>query len=177
MDVLYLILLYLVYFFLVILVEYYVKLLSSKTEYTRDELLNIAPPVFGTMGKIMGSFAPVMVVGILTVSSIIGALIPFISHWIFQSAIPLVLIYFLFPVIGRYIEERKVTSSEYYRDAIANIFAARNDLITLGVGLGLGAGGMFWWAYDRGPAFLWLVPNLAVITLLLVVTVRKIAHD
>ena len=177
MSFLYFVMLYFFYFFTVLLIHYYATLLNSKNEYTRDELLNIFPPVMALAGKILNSFSTGMVIAIIMASSLVGIIITLVTHWLFQSAIPLALAFLLFPVLARYFDERKVTTSENYRDMIANVFAAKYDLLTLGLGLGLGTGCMFWWAMGEGVSFLWLVLNLIVITAFLSVAIRGILRE
>jgi hypothetical protein len=147
--------------------NYYITLISSKDHYTREEIANIFPFISSSLIKLKDRYNTAGLLLAMALSSLIGGGIPRISsHWFFNSSLLFLAVYFIFPILKERIESYKVSTSEYYRDALANYFSQYSGIIIIGLGTGMGASLMYNWASIRELSFLWLLLNLAVITVL-----------
>lgn len=177
MALLNILIVYAVYLVIVFIIAYYVELFRSKSEYTRQELTDLKP-LAGTVKKKMEmKYSPLLVVIIMLIASIIGLLFSHIEHWIFQSALVAVALFFVIPLAQKYIMDRMVIASDSSMDTFANIFAKYCNFIILGYGTGYGAGLMYYWSMTREMLFIWFALNILVVTVLLVVTAGRIVNE
>jgi hypothetical protein len=178
MNLIYIVIVYIVYTLVLFTANYYINLFSEKDEYTKDEIKNIFPHIIYCLDRIKSKYIFSMMLLTLTTSSLIGLSIPFISsHWIIQSAITFSLIFFTFPIIKKNFEDARVMSSANLGDNFANIFAKHSDIIMLGFGIGFGSSFMYIWANNKELSFLWFILNITIISLLLEYTLQKIIRD
>lgn len=177
MALLNILIVYAVYLVLVFVIAHYAGIFSSKSEYTRDELTDLKPLAGTVKKKLEMKYSPVFVIIIMLIASIIGMLFSHIEHWIFQSALVVVLLFIIIPVVQKYIMDRMVVASDSSMDTFANIFAKYCNFIILGYGTGYGAGLMYYWSMTREMLFIWFALNIVVVTVLLVITAGRIVQE
>lgn len=153
---------------------YYVDLFISKDVYTREELKSVLPWLGKIWKTLTGNYPVPVMIGVLLGSSFIGIVIPrLFSHWIISSSLLLVIFFFVMPYIKKHLEQSKVTSSEDYTDNAANFFVKFNDIFLFGFGFGLGAVLIYNWASVKSIIFLWFLPNIVVVAVLLGISLRN----
>ncbi len=177
MALLNILIVYAVYLALIFIIAHYANIFTTKTEYTRAELTDLKPLAGAVKKKLDMKFSPVLVAIIMAISTIIGLLFSHIEHWLFQSALIMVLMFFIIPFIQKYILDRMVIASDSSVDTFANIFAKYCNFIILGYGAGWGAGLMYYWSMTREMLFIWFALNIVIDTVLLVLIAGRIVHD
>ncbi|HQP50287.1 MAG TPA: hypothetical protein PKX12_16295 [Spirochaetota bacterium] len=163
-----------VYLLVAGIINYYGNLITSKTEYSRDEIVGFMPVVLKRLKDIFLSNTVFTFMVFFVVPLIFGVLFMYISHLFFPATVIIVVFFFIFPFLQRSIEDRRVNASEYLRDDFANNFARFGDFITLGAGTGFSASGMHVWVENREYGFLWFAANLIVVTVFVVFTLTRI---
>jgi hypothetical protein len=178
MTLIYLVIVYAVYTALILIANYYINLFSEKEEYTREEIKNIFPHITFCIEKIGSRYSFSTMILCLAISSLIGMLFPLSSsHWFIQSAVLFTIIFFMFPIIKKNIEETRVNSSDSYSDSFANFFAKHTDIISFGFGMGFGSSFMYVWASNKELSFLWFILNIVIISIMLEFTVQKMIKE
>ncbi len=174
MSLLYIVLIYIIFTAFLLTVTYYADLISSKEQYTREEISNIIPFIAETGQKIIEKY-PLPGLGLaIFFPSLLGLLMPFISNgWFLNSAFLFVCLYILLPIAKERFDSTRVSASEYYADEIANYISKYAGMILFGFGAGTGTGLMYTWAHEKELGFLWFIFNLIVIVVLEVYTVSK----
>jgi len=174
MALLYVVIIYAVFTLFILTVCYYVNLISSKDQYTREEISNILPFVAETWQKVYSRYPSPMLFLMLLGSSFIGLLIPFLSsHWFFNSAVFFVVLYLVAPLAKERVDSVKVSNSDEIKDDLTNLFSRFTYIIVLGFGLGTATSLMYNWAQEKELSFLWFLLNLAAIVLLEVHMMNK----
>lgn len=174
MDIIVVVLIYFVYLFLLIFINYYLNLFTSKGEYTQDELKNVFPYFKDSWDTIRSKYALSSFFLFLIFSSIVGIVIPLLTiNWFFNSSILFIVVFFTFPYIKSYFEDRMVTESEDYRDNFANIFAKHSEIITIGFGIGLGSSMTYVWRNNIEVNSIWFLINFIVLSVLLEITIKN----
>lgn len=174
MSLLFLLLVYFVYVLFLFVIHYYTDLISSKDQYTKEELSNILPAVVENWKVLSAMYTPSgMLIG-LAASSIIGLLIPFISsNWFVNSSILVIVLYLVIPFIKEQIDSSMVHSSDNIADSVVNFFSKNAVIILLGFGSGTGASLMYNWAQKKDIPFLWFLVNLVAVTVLMEILLKK----
>lgn len=174
MSLLYLILIYLFFAAFLFTVTYYADLISSKEQYTREEISNILPFITESWQKLSDKYPMPGLTLALFFPSFLGLLIPFISaSWFFNSSILFVVLYVVLPVMKERFESVRVSASEYYADAISNFISKYARIVLIGFGTATGASLMYNWAHKKELGFIWFIFNLAVIVVLEVLTISR----
>ncbi|MFC1670386.1 hypothetical protein ACFL20_08330 [Spirochaetota bacterium] len=169
---------YIIYFLLILIASYYVNLFLTKDEYTKDELKNVIPYLKNYWDKIKGNYSLIIIIIILVISSLIGYLIPaVITHWITNSSIFFVIVFFVLPIIKKRFEITQVTSSENYSDKIANIFVKYIDIIIIGFGSGLGSALISNWRKLIDIHSFWFVLNIVIVSIFLGISFSRVTED
>lgn len=169
------VLVYIFYIITVAVALYYYTLFSSKDQYTRDELKDVLPFLIDFFRKffLSGSFTGIFL--ILIISSLIGMIIPAISnHWISNSVIFSLILFFAMPIVKNHYEQIQVSTSESYSDTIVNVFVKYSLTITAGFIAGYGSMLVYNWAKVPEISFLWFLPNIIANSILLGLTIKKI---
>lgn len=174
MGLVYILIIYTVFLLFILTVNYYVNLISSKDQYTREEISNILPYIAESWLKVSRKYSSPALLLALFGSSFFGILIPFTSaHWFFNSAIFFVVIYLVLPLVKERVDSVKVSSSSMISDDIGNMISRMSYIIIFGFGMGTGTSLMYNWAKEKELAFLWFLVNLAVIVVLEVYAINK----
>jgi hypothetical protein len=174
MDIIIVVIIYLVYLFLLIFINYYVNLFSSKGEYTQDELKSVFPFFKDSWDVIQSKYSLSYFFLFLILSSVIGIIIPLLTiNWFFNSSILFIVVFFTFPYIKNYFEDRMVTESDDYRDNYANIFAKHSEIVTIGFGIGLGSSLIYMWRNNIEINSIWFLINIIILTILLEITIKN----
>ena len=177
MTLIYVVSVYAVYLFIILVIAYHAGLLSAKTEYTRQELTDMAPLLNTVRGKLTMKYSPSFVIILMLISSLIGILFSDLPHWFFQSALLTIVFFIVLPVLQKHFQDRMVIASSEVSDTAANIFAKYCEFIILGYGTGFGAGFMYYWNATHDMFFLWFAVNIVLVTALMVVTAKKIIAE
>ncbi|TAL36437.1 MAG: hypothetical protein EPN93_08415 [Spirochaetes bacterium] len=168
MGFLYILAVYMFFMFFLLTVNYYIHLLSSKDQYTREELSNILPYISGYLAMLGEKYHQTGFMLALLPASLVGLLIPQISdHWFFSSAILFVIAYLLLPVLKERFESTRVMASDSHADDILNFLARHAGVLVIGLGGGMGSSLMYTWARDKELGFLWFILNLSVLIVLM----------
>lgn len=174
MDAIYILIIYLVFLFFLFAVNYYANLISTKDQYTKEELLKVFPYLEESRKKLSDKYPFPKYLIILGAASLFGMLFPLLSSGMFfNSAILFIVLYLLTPIMTEHIESTKVNSSSEPMDEIANHFSAYAGIILLGFGAGTGTSLMYNWAQKKELGFLWFMFNLIIIVVLGVMTINK----
>jgi hypothetical protein len=177
MTLIYVLSVYAVYLLIILVIAYYARMLSSKTEFTRQELTDITPLVKTVQGKLTMKYNPSFVIILMLISSLLGILFSHLPHWFFQSALLTIVIFIVLPQVQKHFQDRMVIASSEFSDTAANIFAKYCEFIILGYGTGFGAGFMYYWNATHDMFFLWFAVNILLVTGLMVVTAKAIITD
>lgn len=160
-------LLYVVYLALLILTSYYINLYISKDQFTKDELKDILPYLARFKVAITAKYTTFLFVIILSTSSLIGLIIPFLSNnWFLNSSIIFIITYFTFPLVKKNFDNAKVTTGGNFSDTIINIFAGYYNIIIIGFGAGTATAIMYNWGANKAIHFVWLMINFIIISIL-----------
>lgn len=163
-----------VYLLVVSIINYYGNLITSKTEYTRDEIVNFMPMVLKNLKDVF-VVNTVSTFLLFFIAPLFFALIlMYVSHLFFPGTVLICILFFIFPILRSSIEDRMVHASENLRDDFANNFSRFGDFIILGVGTGFSASGMHVWVQNREYGFLWFAVNLIAVTVFTVLTFARI---
>ncbi len=177
MTLIYVLSVYAVYLLIIFVIAYYARLISTKTEYTRQELTDISPLVQAVRGRMTMKYSASFVVILMLISSLMGILFSNIPHWFFQSALLTLVLFIVLPQVQKRYQDRMVIDSGEVADTVANIFAKYCEFIILGYGTGFGAGFMYYWSTSREMFFLWFALNILVVTALMVIIAKKLLGD
>lgn len=168
-----LVLAYIVYLLIILAGIYYVDLYLTKEQYTRDDLKNSFSYVTGVFQRVSNAYSLPMFFLILFVSSLLGLLIPmFTKNWLINSALLVVIVFFVIPFIKGNLERSQVTTSEDIMDTIINIFVRYDAVIVVGFGTGYGTILMYNWATVKAVHFLWFLINIVIISVVIGVTIK-----
>lgn len=171
-------LIYIVYLFLILAGYYYINLFISKEQYSKDELKNILPYFSQLWNKISSSYSILTLCIILLVLSIIGILIPMVSsHWIFNSSILFVVLFFVLPYLKKHYEKAQVAESDQYSDTVVNIFIKYTSIVLIGFGTGLGCALIYNWRSLININSLWFLLNIIVVSILLGITLNNLMKE
>jgi hypothetical protein len=174
MEALYVTLVYLFFLFFLLVINYYVHLISTKDQYTKEELSNIMPYLSDSWKTMNERYSSSGLITSFIFSSLVGLLIPFLSiHWFFNSSILVCIFFLVFPVVKERLDSMKVSSTGSYSVDIQNYFAYYAGVILLGFGTGTGGSLMYNWANHREMSFLWFMLNLAVVVVLMQYALRR----
>ncbi|HON79344.1 MAG TPA: hypothetical protein PK544_12690 [Spirochaetota bacterium] len=163
-----------VYLLVVSIINYYGNLITSKTVYSREEIVNFLPAMLLSLKVVFLANTVFSFLLFFIVPLVLGALFMYISHFFLPGTVVVVILFVLLPVLQGSIEERRVNASEYIRDDVANNFARFGDFILLGLGTGFSAAGMHVWVQNREYSFLWFAFNLIAVTVFVVLTLTRI---
>ncbi len=169
-----LILIFIIYLFIIITGYYYIDLIITRDEFTKNDLKSIGPYYKKIWSNIQERFSlPVMFL-FLAGSALIGLLIPlFTYNWFVNSSIIFAVVFVVLPITKKYFEESQVTATENALDTSANIFIKYAEIIVFGFGAGTAATVMYNWGSSREINFIWFLINIIIITVLLGVIVRN----
>lgn len=169
---------YLIFLLLVLVGNYYINIFLTQEQYSKEEMKNILPYLSQFWDKINKNYSLLTFFIILTISSFLGLIIPMLSsHWIANSSIFFMIIFFLLPYIKKYYEQSQVTSSDNYSDTITNIFVKYSDIIKIGFGTGLGTALMLNWRLLTHINSILFLLNILIIAILLGISLKKIIND
>ena len=162
------ILVYILYLSLILLGNYYSNLFVSKDHYSKEEIKNIIPFFSQTWKKFTSIYNPVTLIFVFGLSSFIGIIIPMIfHHWVINSSVLFVLLFFILPYIKTNFEKSMVTQSEKHSDKLANIFIKYIDIIIIGFGTGLGTALIYNWRDLSNIYSLFFLINILIISIFL----------
>ncbi len=167
-----------VYLFIVLVGVYYFTLLTMKDNYTKDEFKNVLPFFRKSWEKVSSDYPVPLFLSILVISVFFGVVIPMIfRHWVTNSSIFFVLLFFLLPVLKKYLEKSQVAESKSFSDNLSNLFIKYMDIIIIGFGTGLGSALIYNWRdlpEIYSPFFL---INLIIISLFLGHIVKNVLKE
>ncbi|TFH42560.1 MAG: hypothetical protein E4G96_03195 [Chrysiogenales bacterium] len=156
---------YVIYLITLTCGSYYIHLFISKEQFTRDDLKHIAPYLMQYWNKISGSHSIFMLVIVSILSSAVGAVIPMISHhWLLNSSILFLVMFFLFPTMKGSIDRIQVTTGGDFSDTVANAFSKYHSFIIIGFGSGTATALMYNWGALKVIGFLWFMLNFVLLT-------------
>ncbi len=160
------VLVYLCYFFLILAGSYYFTLFTSKDVYTRDDFKLVFPFISKFISSINDNYPGATFWSVLLVSSFSGILIPMIiTHWITNSSILFIILFFVLPVIKNNHEKFHVTGPETYSDALTGLVYRFSDAIILGYGVGLGTALMYNWRSLSHIYSLFFLLNIIILSI------------
>src|SRR5512137_2909575 len=108
MEALYVTLVYLFFLFFLLVINYYVHLISTKDQYTKEELSNILPYLSDSWKAMNERYSSSGLITSFILSSLVGLLIPFLSvHWFFNSSILFCIFFLVFPVVKERLDSMK----------------------------------------------------------------------
>jgi hypothetical protein len=166
-------------YLLVILISvYYFNLFIRKEHYTRDELKNVLPFFKDAWKNVSLKYPVPLFLSILIISVFFGVVIPMIfRHWVTNSSIFFVIIFFSLPLVKKYLEKSQVAESKSYSDNLSHLFIRYMDIIIVGFGTGLGSALIYNWRdlpEIYSPFFL---INIIIISLFLGHTVKNVLKE
>lgn len=165
-----LILIYAVFVVAIIVIHYYYNLLMEKDEYTRDDLKHVMIYTQNVLETILKKYSLPIILG----SSLIAIMLTLITDTIIMnSSIIFIVLFFILPIIAKYMSKSQVIDSETYFDTIANILIKYNPQIILGFGFGNGCALIYSWAASRAIHFLWFLLHIILIVFLLNLNLKK----
>jgi hypothetical protein len=168
MSFLYMLAVYMFFMFFLLTVNYYIHLLSSKDQYTREELSNILPYISGYLSMLAEKYHQTGFLLALLPASLVGMLFPVITdHWFFSSSILFIIAYLLLPILKERFESTRVMASSSRVDDVSNFMARHAGVIVIGLGGGMGSSLMYTWAHDKELGFLWFIMNLSILIVLM----------
>jgi predicted ABC-type exoprotein transport system permease subunit len=157
---------------------YYFNLITQKEQYTRDELKNVIPFFKESWKKVSSDYPASLFLSILVISAFFGVVIPMIfRHWVTNSSIFFVILFFILPLVKKYLEKSQVAESKSYSDNLSNLFIRYMDIIITGFGTGLGSALIYNWRdlpEIYSPFFL---INIIIISLFLGHTVKNVLKE
>jgi predicted ABC-type exoprotein transport system permease subunit len=157
---------------------YYFNLITLKEQYTRDELKNVLPFFKESWKKVSLSYPVSLFLSILVISTFFGVVIPMIfRHWVTNSSIFFVILFFILPFVKKYLEKSQVAESKSYSDNLSNLFIRYMDVIIIGFGTGLGSALIYNWRdlpEIYSPFFL---INIIIISIFLGHTVKNVLKE
>jgi len=175
LTILQIIIIYFVYVILVILGGYYVNLFQTKDQFTKDELKDVSPYLKEVMNALVSNYSSSKLIVIMIAASFFGIVIPFITfHWIINSSLLVIIVFFGLPFMKRSYEQSQVTDSENYGDLAMNVIVKYSEIIILGFGAGYGTGLIYNWGSLKVINFIWFLINIVAISILLGITIRNI---
>ena len=114
---------FILYYIIIIVLTYYYNLLSTKNEYSKDDIGNLIPKLIGIWKTLIYKYDTAGFILITLISGFIGSIIPLIlDNTVFNSSIIPLLLFFLIPKLGLFFEETRVTSSENFSDKLESYF-------------------------------------------------------
>lgn len=166
------------YLSIVLVGVYYFTLITRKDQYTKDEFKNVIPFLKGSWKKVSSNYPLPFFLSILVISVFFGVIIPMVfRHWITNSSIFFVILFFSLPLIKKYLEKSQVAESKSYSDNLSNLFIRYMDIIIIGFGTGLGSALIYNWRdlpEIYSPFFL---INIIIISLFLGHTVKNVLKE
>ncbi len=166
------------YLSVVLVGVYYFNLITLKDQYTKDDLKNVIPFFKESWKKVSSEYPVPLFLSILVIATFFGVVIPMIfRHWVTNSSIFFVILFFTLPLIKKYLEKSQVTESKSYSDNLSNLFIRYMDIIITGFGTGLGSALIYNWRdlpEIYSPFFL---INIIIISLFLGHTVKNVLKE
>ena len=167
-----------IYLILIVLGYYYANLFVTQDQYTKEELKNLLPYLKELWSKIGDKYPVPVFLSVLIISTFFGIVIPmFFRHWIANSSIFFVILFFILPFVKKYLEKSQVAESENYSDTISNIFIRYMDIIIIGFGTGLGSALIYNWRDLPGIYSPFFLINIIIISIFLGYTVKNLLKD
>jgi hypothetical protein len=169
------ILILLFYFLAMIGVLYYYNLIQSKESYTKDELKNVGPFFRFFLDRLNALFTIPMFILIFAIASFIGLLLLLvIDSWVINSALVPLILFFVLPYIKSHYEETQVSISDNYTDTVVALIIRYYPVVLLAFCSSVATALLYNWAEYRVIHFLWMAPNLIVVSILTVITMKKV---
>ena len=160
------VLVYIIYLFIVLAGTYYVTMFNSKNVFTKEEIKNVFPYIFLFVGRVNEIYPITVFFAVLIVSSFIGIVIPMIfKHWIANSSLLFIILFFALPVIKNQMEKSQVAEPEKYSDALANLLIKFTEVIILGFGAGLGTALLYNWRALSDIHSVFFLVNIVIISI------------
>jgi hypothetical protein len=172
------VLLFVAYLMILILGSYYVNLYISQEQFSKNELKAIVPYLSKLRNRV-GSDYSILILGItFVVASLLGIALPMLSeHWLLNSSIFFVAMFYTFPMVKKNIEKARVTTGGNLYDTAMNIFVRYNNFILIGFGTGTGTALMYNWAVNKSVHFLWFLANFIVLSILIGIAIHNVTND
>lgn len=159
------IILYVVYCAVVMCGGYYINLLMTKDQYTRDELKSIIPYLSQYWRRISGGHSVLLVLIVFLGCSLLGALLPMLSDgWFLNSSILFLVLFIIFPMMKGSLERAQVTTGGDFSDVVENIFLKYYHFIIIGFGCGTATSLMYNWGAREVIHFAWFLINFIILT-------------
>lgn len=170
--------LFVVYLMMVVLGSYYVNLYITQDKFSKEELKAVVPYFTRLWNRIASDYSMLIFGVTFGVSTLLGIALPMLSeHWLLNSAILFVAMFYTFPLVKKSIEKANVTTGGNLYDTATGIFAKYNNFILIGFGSGTATALMYNWAVNNSVHFLWFVVNFILISILIGIAVHNVAKD
>jgi len=169
---------FIIYLFCTVVITYYYNLLISKNEYSRDEIEKVMPQLVSIWKKISAKYSALNLIFIISIAGLIGGGIPGIMHnSIINSALLPFVVYFFLPKAAVYFEETRVTTSESFADVLEDIYVKYYLLINSSFIAGYASTMIYNWANLGIISFYWFIINFAIITGILVLSLKEMIYE